>query len=129
MYNKDEELVKKNKQKQVQVTSIDDLIESGEMEIPQIIKLDIQGYEIEALKGATKTFGVTELYLLETSMFKFDDAPDMPDFTDIFNFMAERNYVPYEFPAFLRRPYDGALGSCDVAFVQKNGLLRKSAKW
>jgi FkbM family methyltransferase len=129
MYNRDEELIRTNKQKDVQVISIDDLITSGEIEIPDIIKLDIQGFEIEALKGASKTFGKTELYLLETAMFKFDDSPGMPDFTDVFNFMAERNYVPYEFAAFLRRPYDGALGSCDVAFAKKDGILRKSAKW
>ncbi|MEP7170727.1 MAG: FkbM family methyltransferase, partial [Bacteroidota bacterium] len=106
-----------------------DLITSGEMEVPQIIKLDIQGYELEALKGAAKTFGKTELYLIEVSMFKFEDAPTMPDFSDIYNYMEERNYFPYEFPAFIRRPYDGALGTIDVAFVQKNGILRKSSKW
>ncbi|MEO5570068.1 MAG: FkbM family methyltransferase [Bacteroidia bacterium] len=125
MYDSDES----KKQRKVQVITIDDLIEAGEMQVPQIIKLDIQGFELEALKAATKTFGKTELYILEAAMFKFEDSPNIPDFNDTIDFMRERNYVPYEFPGFLRRPYDGAVGSTDIAFVQKNGMLRKSAKW
>lgn len=128
LFQRDEELIRQNKQRDVEIITIDGLIESGEMEIPQIIKLDIQGFELEALKAATKTFGKTELYLLETSMFHFENNPLIPDFTDVFNFMSERNYVPYEFPGFLRSPYNGAVDSVDVAFVIKNGTLIKVNK-
>ena len=43
--------------------------------------------------------------------------------------MAERDYVIYDFPGFLRRPFDGALAQMDVCFVKRNGILRHSNEW
>ena len=97
--------------------------------MPELIKLDIQGYELEALKGASLTFGKTEVYILEVSLFSFSDVPGMPILSDVVNFMLERSYVAYDFLGFLRRPLDNALGQCDMAFVKKNGLLRNSDDW
>ena len=126
---KNDELLEKDKQREVEVVTIDSLLGQNLIEIPQLIKLDIQGFELEALKGAEETFGQTEVYILEVSLFSFDDVPGMPIFSDIINFMLEREYVVYDFPGFLRRPFDGALGQCDICFVKRNGFLRSSNRW
>lgn len=123
----DENLKKEGKQRQIEIITIDDLIDSSKISVPELIKLDIQGFELEALKGAKKTFGITEVYILEVSLFSF--TPDMPVFSDIVNFMLERDYVVYDFPGYMRRPFDGALGQCDICFVKREGLLRKSNDW
>lgn len=125
----DSNLKEIGKQREIQIIAIDDLLDTGKIEYPEIIKLDIQGFELEALKGAEKTFGFTEVYILEVSLFSFNDVPGMPIFADVVNFMLERDYVVYDFPGFLKRPLDGALGQCDVCFVKKNGLLRRSNDW
>lgn len=117
------------KQREVEIITIDDLIESSKLNNPELIKLDTQGFELEALKGAEKTFGYTEVYILEASLFSFSDVPGQPILSDVINFMLERDYVAYDFPGFLRRPLDGALGQCDICFVKKNGFLRKSNDW
>ncbi len=116
------------KQREIEIITIDDLLESSRMDFPEIIKLDIQGFELEALKGAEKTFGITEVYILEVSLFTFMN-PGMPVFSDVINFMLEREYVVYDFPGFGRRPLDGALGQCDICFVKQNGFLRSSNGW
>jgi len=108
--------------------TIDSLIDSGKLKIPELIKLDVQGYELEALKGASKTFGKTEVYILEVSLFS-DDAEKIPIFHQVVNFMAERNYYAYDLPGYLRRPLDGALGQVDICFVKKDSFLRKENKW
>jgi FkbM family methyltransferase len=117
------------KQREIEIIAIDDLLHSSKLNNPELIKLDIQGFELEALKGAEKTFGYTEVYLLEVSLFSFSDVPGVPILSDVINFMLERDYVAYDFPGFLRRPLDGALGQCDICFVKKNGFLRKSNDW
>ncbi len=117
------------KQREVPIITIDGLIQAEKMEVPQLIKLDIQGFELEALKGAETTFGKTEVYILEVSMFPFDDQPNLPQFAEVINFMHARGYVAYDFPGFLRRPFDGALGQCDVCFVKEDGFLRSSGRW
>jgi FkbM family methyltransferase len=123
--NKD--LQAKGKQRKIKVVRIDDLIKENNLPIPELMKLDIQGFELEALKGASTTFGKTEVYILEVSLYEFENK--MPLFADVIRFMDDRGYVVYDFPGFLRRPHDGALGQCDVCFVKKNGSLRSSNAW
>jgi len=117
------------KQRQIEIITIDGLIASSKIDPPELIKLDIQGFELEALKGAEKTFGYTEAYILEVSLFTFDGTPGMPILSDVVNFMLARDYVVYDFPGLSRRPSDGALGQCDICFVKRNGFLRSSNKW
>lgn len=125
----DENLKNKGKQRDIEILTIDDLIDASKINMPELIKLDIQGFELEALKGAAKTFGYTEVYILEVSLFAFGNMQNTPLFAEVVNFMLDRDYVVYDFPGFGRRPYDGALGQCDICFVKKEGLLRASNNW
>ena len=126
---KNDKLLKTGRQRIIDIITIDSLIEASKIKRPELIKLDIQGFELEALKGAKQTFGYTEAYILEVSLFPFSDVPGIPVFSEVVKFMLERNYVVYDFPGFLRRPNDGALGQCDICFVKKNSFLRKCNDW
>jgi FkbM family methyltransferase len=125
----DDSLKKIGKQREIEITTIDDLLEGFKIKLPELIKLDIQGFELEALKGAGKTFGYTEVYIIEVSLFAPDDTPQLPLISDVINFMLEKDYVVYDFAGFLRRPSDGALGQCDICFVKRKGFLRASDYW
>ena len=91
--------------------------------MPDLMKLDVQSFELEALKGASSTFGKTAAYILEVSFFSFY-VPEAPVFNEVVYFMKQRGYVAYDFAGFQRRPLDGALGQCDICFVQENGVFR-----
>jgi FkbM family methyltransferase len=117
------------KQRELDVITIDSIVESGKFAVPELVKLDIQGYELEALKGAVKLFGTTEAFILEVSLFAFADNPGMPVIAEVINFMLERDYAVYDFPGFARRKLDGALGQCDICFVKNKGFLRASNHW
>jgi len=125
----DNQLLKSDRQREVEIITIDGLIESSQIEVPDLIKLDIQGFELEALKGAEKIFGITEIIILEVSLFSFHDTQEAPVFSDVIDYMLEKDYVVYDFPGFIRRPLDGALGQCDICFAKKNGFLRSSNSW
>ncbi|MFC7356852.1 FkbM family methyltransferase [Jejudonia soesokkakensis] len=127
--NANPELKKEGKQREIEIITLDDIISDSTFEIPQLVKLDIQGFELEALKGATSLFGKTEVFILEVSLFAFGSGKKMPEFAEVISFMYERGYVAYDFPGFLRRPLDKALGQCDVCFVKENGFLRASHHW
>jgi FkbM family methyltransferase len=122
-----EKLIDLAKQREVEIITIDSLLQSRQLKIPELVKLDIQGFELEALKGASSLFGETDIFILEVSLYAF--TPNTPILKDVITFMDERGYEVYDIPGYLRRPYDGALGQVDLAFAKSDGLLRQSSKW
>ena len=110
----------------VPIITIDSLYpEAGSL--PDLVKLDIQGFELEALKGAQTLFGRTEMFILEVSLYEF--LPNCPLISEVISFMSQRGYQIYDFPGFSRRPLDGALGQADIAFAREKGFLRASCEW
>lgn len=120
-------LVNKNQQREVKIITVDSLIESNQIPIPDLIKIDVQGFELEVLKGSSKVFGHTEAFIIEVSFFEF--MSETPLFSEVVAFMSQKGYEVYDFPGFLRRPLDKALGQADVCFVKKDGILRSSNRW
>lgn len=116
-----------NHQREVPIITIDTLIKTGQINMPDLVKLDIQGFELEALKGGSLLFGKTEVFIIEVSFFEFLEGT--PIFSEVVRFMSEKGYEAFDFPGFLRRPYDNALGQIDICFVKRDGFLRKSNLW
>ena len=116
------------RQRKTEVTTIDLLLSETYPEFaPDLVKLDIQGFELEALSGAQTTFGRTEVFILETSLFGF--LPGQPVTREVISFMFDRGYELYDITDYLRRPYDGALAQVDLAFVKADGRFRTETKW
>jgi len=117
------------KQRKTQIVTIDSLLSETYPDfVPDLVKLDIQGFELEALSGARNTtFGRTEVFILETSLFSF--LPRQPVTREVISFMFDRGYELYDITGYQRRPYDGALGQADLAFVKAEGRFRAETKW
>ncbi len=120
------ELLAKGGQRKTPIVTIDYLYPAGEP-LPELAKLDIQGFELEALKGARSLFGRTEIFILEASLFRF--YPKTPLVSELIAFMHERGYELYDIAGHLRRPVDGALGQLDLVFAREGGFFRKTNDW
>lgn len=105
--------------RKVIVTTLDALAERHG--VPGLVKIDVQGFELEVLAGAKRLLGRTEVFILEVL---FVPHQGLTQFDEVIRFMADRGYVVYDFAGFARRPLDGALGQADVCFVRESGPLR-----
>jgi FkbM family methyltransferase len=111
----------------VPVVTLDSIYAGGARPLPDLVKIDVEGMELEVLSGASTLLGTAELFVVEAALFRY--RPEQATFAELVAWMAGRGYLPYDFPWFLRRPLDGALGLCDVAFARAAGPLRASARW
>jgi len=123
----DEKQLRDGIQRVTPVVTIDAILRDRKDFKPDLVKLDIQGFELEALKGAGSLFGRTEVFILETSLFHY--VPGIPLTADCIRFMSEKGYGLYDITEYSRRPLDGALGQVDLAFALDGGLLRRSQEW
>ncbi len=116
-----------NKQREILTVTSYSLIEEGKMPIPEFVKMDVQGFEIEALRGATKLPGQTKLFIFESSLFKFSQTVQI--ISDLNSFIVPQAYEIYDFAGYLIRPYNSTLGQVAICFAKKDGILRSSNLW
>jgi FkbM family methyltransferase len=108
----------------VEAITLDGLLETDGLAGPILLKLDVQGAELEVLAGAPRTLSATEFVLAEVSFYQaFENGPQL---ADIVTYMKARGFAAYDVCGFLYRPLDGALAQADVAFVREDGLFRRS---
>ena len=111
----------------VPVHTLDTICEKFVGGVPDLVKLDAEGFEFEIMKGAPKMVGQVELFLLELPFFK--TYPGGLNFAESIAAMSEYGYEVYDFTWFHRRPHDGAIGQCEAAFARRDGFLRKHKGW
>lgn len=107
------------------MTTLDDLADEVGA-APQLLKMDVQGFELEVLKGAARSLPAVQVVLLEVSFIRF--GPAMPIMHEVIAFMAERGFVPYDVAGIYRRPEDDALAQMDFMFVPEKSPLREDSR-
>jgi FkbM family methyltransferase len=115
-------------QRMLPIVTLDSVMATRPSFAPELVKMDVQGFELKALEGAKRLFGVAELFILETHLFQAPGASN-PVTREIVAFMFNAGYEFYDVTDFLRRPSDGALGQIDLAFAKADGYLRRSKAW
>jgi len=92
-----------------------------------LLKVDVQGYELEVLEGAKEFLNNIDVIILEVSLFKF--YPNWPEFYEVIDYMKKRSFVVFDIVGGINRPLDHSLAQKDIVFVKENGLLRTSHNW
>jgi FkbM family methyltransferase len=113
--------------REVPVVTVDDVCRNLGLSGPYLIKVDVQGGELEVLAGAAETLLQTDVVVLEVSLFQFVESG--PELHDVIAAMKDRGFVAYDLFGGHTRPLDDALGQLDVSFVQERGRFRQSHRY
>jgi FkbM family methyltransferase len=111
--------------RQVAMRQIDTLLAERTIELPDLVKLDVQGYESEVLAGAEKLWGATEVFFVELSLDQF--WPGARVFHEMVALFAARGYMVFDFFHELRKP-NGQLEQIDAVFLRCDGSVATAQK-
>ena len=109
------------------ITTIDTLIAERKLPWPDLIKLDLQGAELNALSGASECLKHAQAVMLEVSFIPL--LKGWPLIGDVIPFMLERGFVCYDISSLWQRPLDGALAQGDFIFLRKDHELLTDHRW
>jgi FkbM family methyltransferase len=107
--------------------TIDEILRSRSIASPDLLKLDVQGYELEVLKGAEATLAHLSVILTEVNLI--DIHRNVPLLDDLVVFLRTRGFVAYDICGLTRRPLDRALWQADFIFVPRESALRSDKRW
>jgi len=108
------------------VRTVDEILETVGFPPVNFIKIDVQGAEIDVLKGAVGAMKTAEVLVTEMSLVDYNEGA--PLIHDVMSFLAEHGFVLYEIADTHRRKND-TLIQIDGIFVKKDSPLRQKANW
>jgi len=112
------------------VTSItlDDLLAELRLESPILLKADVQGAEMKVFMGATQSFHLFDMIIIEILLFDIYQGNN-PQAYDVIYFLKSKGFVVWDIFGMGYRMLDNALCQVDVVFVREDGLFRKIHKY
>ena len=100
----------------VPIMSLDEFMEKEGITGNYFIKADVQGYEIELLKGANQSLKQCKLLQLEVSLIPlYEGAPTL---ADIWNHVTSIGFSLFDVVDILYSPRNGMALSCDLIFAR-----------
>lgn len=94
---------------------------------PDFLKLDVQGYELEVLKGADHALAKIQVVLAEVNLL--DIHENVPLLAELVAWLNDQNFVAFDICGLTRRPLDKALWQADMVFIQRDSFLRSDKRW
>jgi FkbM family methyltransferase len=94
---------------------------------PEFLKIDVQGYELEVLKGAERTLSSLRVVLTEVNLL--DIHQHVPLLDELVAWMSARSWAVYDVAGLTRRPLDRALWQVDLVFVPRESAWRSDKRW
>ncbi len=94
---------------------------AGALPGPLMLKVDVQGAELEVLAGGLQTLARCEVVQLEVPIVPYNEGA--PTMLEVMGYMAERGFVPLDISGY-SRPNGVDLAQIDVLFVPGASRLR-----
>jgi FkbM family methyltransferase len=108
----------------IEAICLNDLTRVNQYSGPFLIKIDVDGVEIDVLKGASALISPETVFIIEATM-----ADEIPRFPRIIDFLRLYGFVLHDIIDNLYRPSDNSLWQVDVIMVHENSPLRSKCSY
>lgn len=117
----EEEALKRGfSQVEVPVKTLNYLLQNNEIAMPDMVKIDAEGLDLQVLEGASELFGQTEIFLVEAAI----NNPLFPNtFFKVMQFMEQHGYRLFDITDHNRPFRPKMLWLAELAFVKKGGRV------
>jgi FkbM family methyltransferase len=108
----------------VQMRTVNEIVASSGLPIPEMVKIDAEGFDLKVLAGASNLFGKTEVFLAEAGI-----VPTGMDNTAsaLIQTMSDAGYRLIDITDINRSPQSGLLWLCEFAFLLRTSHLLDNA--
>jgi FkbM family methyltransferase len=108
------------KQLEVPVCTLNQIVRNKGGRIPELVKIDAEGFDLKVIKGASDLIGKTEIFLLEAAVA----APGIENtITMTIKNMDELGYQVFDITDLNYSPSQDVLWLMEIAFVKKDGTI------
>ncbi len=107
----------------VEVVSLDDLLASRHLPIPELVKIDAEGFDLKVLQGANSLLGKSEVLLVEASVCcTYENSA-----ARLVDLMNSHGYRLFDITELNRSPKHGVLWLAELAFLRNSSPLLAAA--
>ena len=113
-------------EEQITIKKLDDVFKNIKLNKPLLVKIDVQGFELEVIKGGSNIISDADMIILETSFVHlYKDSPLFSDVHDLLKSMGFEYQGAYEQ---LAKPQDGRILQQDSIFVRSRDSIFDKTK-
>lgn len=108
------------------VTTLDRLVAGTPFDRAQLLKVDVQGHDLEVLRGGAATLAHVEVLVVELSLIPLHLGA--PSVRTIVDWLDDRGFRLLDIAGLIRRPADDALWQMDAVFTRHESRLGDPAR-
>lgn len=112
------------RQVEVEIRTLDEMIASSGLPVPEMVKIDAEGFDLKAVAGATQLVGRTDVFFLEAAVCAGGIENTM---ASVIATMDRLGYQMIDITDINRSPKHGVLWLCELAFLRKGSPLLEKA--
>ena len=106
----------------VEVLTLDAIVEKYKVPVPDMVKIDAEGFDLKVMQGASSLIGKTDVYLLEAGVA----CPFENSIARVISTMEDLDYRLVDITELNRSPKHTVLWLTELAFLRKSSPLLAS---
>jgi FkbM family methyltransferase len=106
----------------VPIMTLNEVVAFSGAGLPEMVKIDAEGFDLKVLAGASDLLGKTDIFLVEARVCAIGGAYEN-SIAEVVSFMAKAEYSLMDITDLNRSPKHGVLWLCELAFLREGSPL------